>query len=124
MSDRSVCDGKLTQVVANHLGLDLHGVEHLTVVDTNDRANHLGDNDHVSQVGLDNGGLLVLGAGQLGGSQLGNQAHGLGAQASGESSSDSGTAELGELLGLQLHQLGEVNALEGEGLEGSLPLVS
>lgn len=124
MSNRGVGDGELTQVVANHLWLDLNGVENLTVVDTNQGANHLWDDDHVSQVSLDNSRLLVGWRGQLGGSQLGNQAHWLGTQASGESSSDSGTAELGELLGLQFDQLGKVNALEGEGLEGSLPLVS
>lgn len=124
VSDWSVGDGELTQVVANHLWLDLNGVENLTVVDTNQRTDHLWNDNHVSQVGLDNSWLLVGWGGQLGGSQLGNQTHWLGTQTSGESSSDSGSAKLGELLGLQLDQLGKVNALEGEGLEGSLPLVS
>lgn len=124
VSDRSVSDGELTQVVANHLWLDLDGVENLTVVDTNQRTNHLWNDNHVSQVGLDNSWLLVLWSSQLSSSQLGNQTHWLGAQASGESSSDSGTAKLGEFVGLQLQQLCKVNTLEGEGLEGSLPLVS
>lgn len=124
VSDWGVGDGELTQVVANHLWLDLNGVENLTVVDTNQGTNHLWDNDHVSQVGLDNSWLLVGWGGQLGGSQLSDQTHWLSTQTSGESSSNSGTAKLGELLSLQLDQLGKVNALEGEGLEGSLPLVS
>lgn len=124
VSDWGVSDGELTQVVANHLWLDLNGVENLTVVDTNQRANHLRNNNHVSQVGLDNSWLLVGWGSQLGSSQLGNQTHWLGAQTSGESSSHSGATKLGELVGLQLQQLGEVNTLEGEGLEGSLPLVS
>lgn len=124
MSDWGVSDGELTQVVANHLWLDLDGVENLTVVDTNDGADHLWNNNHVSQVGLDNSWLLVSWGSQLGGSQLGNEAHRLGAQTSGESSSDSGTAELGELLGVELQKLLEVNAFEREGLERSLPSVS
>lgn len=112
MSDRSVSDGELTQVVANHLWLDLDGVEHLTVVNTNQGADHLWNNNHVSQMGLDDSWLLVGWSGQLGGSQLGNETHWLGAQASGESSSDSGTAQLGELLGVKLQKLFKVNALE------------
>lgn len=124
VSDRGVCDGEFTQVVADHLRLDLNSVENLTVVDTDDGTDHLWDNDHVSQVGLDNSRLLVGWGGQLSSSQLGNQTHWLGAQTSGESSSDSGAAKLGELLGLHFDQLGKVNTLEGEGLEGSLPLVS
>lgn len=124
VSDWGVGDRELTQVVANHLWLDLNGVENLTVVDTDDGTNHLWDNNHVSQVGLDNSWLLVSWGGQLSSSQLGNQTHWLRAQTSGESSSDSGAAKLGELLGVHLDQLGKVNTLEGEGLEGSLPLVS
>lgn len=121
VSDWGVGDGELTQVVANHLWLDLNGVENLTVVNTNQRANHLWDNNHVSQVGLDDSWLLVGWSSQLGGSQLGDETHWLGTQASGESSSDSGTAELGELVGVHLQKLLKVDALEGEGLEGSLP---
>lgn len=61
MSDWGVGDGKLTQVVAQHLRSDLDLVEGLTVVDTDDRANHLWDNDHVSEVGANDSRLLVLG---------------------------------------------------------------
>ena len=31
----------------------------LAVVDSNNGSNHLGDNDHVSEVGLDHGGFFV-----------------------------------------------------------------
>lgn len=124
VSDWGVGDGELTQVVTNHLWLDLNGVENLTVVDTDNGADHLWDNNHVSQVGLDHSWLLVGWGGQLGGSQLGDQTHWLGTQTSGVSSSDSGTAKLDEVLGLHLQQLLEVNTLKGEGLEDSLSLVS
>ena len=54
-----VGDGELAQVVADHLRLDLHSIEDLAVVHTDDAADHLGDDDHVTEVGLDDGGLLV-----------------------------------------------------------------
>ena len=45
--------------MANHLGLDLDLVELLSTVYGHDTADHLGDNDHITEVGLDCGGLLV-----------------------------------------------------------------
>lgn len=41
--------------------LDFHTVEGLSVVYTNLAANHLGHNDHVTQVGLHNLGLVASG---------------------------------------------------------------
>lgn len=41
--------------------LDLNTVEGLSVVHTNLAANHLGDDDHITQVGLDNLGLVASG---------------------------------------------------------------
>lgn len=48
-------DGELSQVVANHVGLDLNLVEGLAVVHAHHGANHLGDDDHVAQVSADLG---------------------------------------------------------------------
>jgi len=45
--------------VADHLGLDFDLVELLSGVDTDDGADHLGDDNHVTEVGLDEVGLLV-----------------------------------------------------------------
>lgn len=122
VSDRSVGDGEFTQVVADHLGLDFDGVENLTVVNTNDGTDHFWDNNHVSQVGLDNGRLLIRLGSQLGGSQFVDQTHRLGSQSSGESSSDSGTTQLGEFFGWHFQQVLEVDTSEGEGLEHSFSL--
>lgn len=47
VSGGNVGHGELGEVVAGHLGPDLDGVEDLSVVDGNDRADHLGHNDHV-----------------------------------------------------------------------------
>ena len=54
---------------------------HLAVVDSNDRANHLGDDDHVAQVRLDDRGLLVWGRLLLGLAQLLDEAHRLALEA-------------------------------------------
>lgn len=45
--------------MADHLGLDFDLVELLSGVDTDDGADHLGDDNHVTEVGLDEVGLLV-----------------------------------------------------------------
>jgi len=62
VSDRSVGNGELTQIVTNHIGLDVHNVEHLAVVHSDGGADHLRDNDHVSEVGLHDS-RAVVGAG-------------------------------------------------------------
>ena len=49
---------------AKQTHLDFHVHEELAVVDTDDGADHLGDDGHVSQVSLD-GGRLVVGSGGL-----------------------------------------------------------
>jgi hypothetical protein len=66
----------------------------LTHVDTTDGSNHLGDNDHVSQVSLDHGGLLVRTGVLLGQSKLLDEAHGLSLKSSLEPSSGTGVDEL------------------------------
>jgi hypothetical protein len=78
--------------VGGHLGLDLDGGEGLAVlrnvsrcsktggithVDTDDGTDHLGDDDHVTEVGLDHGGLLVGGSVLLGLTELLDETHGL-----------------------------------------------
>ena len=57
--DRLVADAKLGQVVARHLGLDLDLVEGLAVVHADDRADHLGHDEHVAQVRAHGVGLLA-----------------------------------------------------------------
>lgn len=74
--DRLVGDGELSQVEADHLGLDLHLSEGLAVVDADNGANHFGNDDHVAQVGVDDGRLLLNGGLLLGLAQLLDQGEG------------------------------------------------
>lgn len=119
MGNRAVRDGELSQVVADHLGLDLNLVEDLSVVDTNDGSNHLGDNNHVSEVSLDNGGLLVGAGSLLGLSQLSHQTHGLSVESSGQLSAGTGVDNLGEVLNGDSGKVLEVDSSVGELSEGA-----
>merc|ERR1712139_494559 len=58
---RLVGDGELTEVVSDHVGLNLNLVEDLAVVHANDGTDHLREDDHVAEVCLDAGGLLASG---------------------------------------------------------------
>jgi hypothetical protein len=58
VSDRSVGDGELAKVVAYHLGFDVNMIEHLAIVHSHLRVDHLGDNEHVAKVSLDHSGLV------------------------------------------------------------------
>jgi len=66
----------------------------VTHVNTTDGSNHLGNNDHVSQVSLDHGRLLVRSSVLLGESELLDQTHGLSLKSSLEPSSCSGVDKL------------------------------
>ena len=52
--------GVLTEVVANHVGLDFDGVPVLSGVDLSDRPDHVWHDDAVAEMGLDGLGLLTV----------------------------------------------------------------
>jgi hypothetical protein len=90
--------------VANHLGLDLNLVELLAGVDTDNAANHLGDDNHVTEVGLDNIGLLVgLGLG-LGLAKLLDQAHRTALETTVDTTAGTGVDEFPELIGRKVEE--------------------
>eukprot|EP00962_Isochrysis_galbana_P060406 scaffold34836_cov129-Isochrysis_galbana.AAC.1 len=66
MTHGLVRHGELPKVHADHVSLDLNGREDLALVDTNDRADHLWDDDHVAEVRLDDVRLVVGAAVLLG----------------------------------------------------------
>lgn len=98
VTDRLVSDGEFTEVVASHLRLNLDGGEGLAVVDTNNGTNHLGHDDHVSEVGLNHSRLLVGAGLSLGLSELLDETHGSSLKTSLEPPSGTGVDEVDELL--------------------------
>lgn len=84
--------------MANHLRLDLDLVELLAGVDTDDRADHLGDDNHVTEVGLDEVGLLVGLSLLLSLAELLDQAHGLALKTAVDSSAGTRVDDITELV--------------------------
>lgn len=84
--------------MANHFGLNFDLVEGLSGVDTDDGADHLWDNDHVTEVGLDEVGLLVGASLLLGLAQLLDETHGLALQTAVEPSAGTGVNDITELF--------------------------
>lgn len=119
MGHRRVSNGKLSQIVSNHFRLDLHIIKDLSIVDSNDRSNHLGDNDHVPEVGLDCRGLFIGQSLFLGLAKLLDEAHRLALEATGEASTGPGVQELNKLFVRHVQQLLEFQAAEGEDAECS-----
>lgn len=108
--------------MANHLGLDFDLVELLAGVDTDDGADHLGDDDHVTEVGLDEVGLLVGAGLLLGLAELLDQTHGLALETAVEPSAGTGVDEVAELLRAEVEELVEVDTTVGKLAERALGL--
>ena len=94
MLDGPVRARELGEVVADHLGLDFDRVENFAVVDTDDGADHLWDDDHVAEVGLDDGGLLVGRGGLFGLAELLDEAHRLALETALEPPASAGVDDL------------------------------
>jgi hypothetical protein len=90
--------------VANHLRLDLDLVELLARVDTDNRADHLGHDNHVTQVCLDEVWLLVGLGLLLGLSELLDQTHGLALQTAVEATAGACVNDIAELLGGEVEE--------------------
>ena len=90
--------------MADHLRSDLDLVKLLAGVDTDDAADHLGDDNHVSEVSLDEVGLLVGLGVLLGLAQLLDQAHGLPLQTPVDSAAGTGVDDISELLGVKVQK--------------------
>lgn len=92
----------------HHLRLDLHLVELLARINTNDTTNHLRDNDHVPQVRLNEVGLLV-GLGLLFGfAKLLNEAEGTSAQTPVEAATGTGMNNVTKLFGGKVEKAGVI----------------
>ena len=115
---RLVGDGELSQVMTHHLRLDLDLTESLPVVDTNDRADHLGNNNHMAEVSLDDGGLLAYSQILAGLTALSQNVLVLSlVRTTSDLSAETSREEFHELLLRDVEQLLELDALVREGPE-------
>ena len=106
MLDRSVRDTELAEIKPDHLRLDLDLIELLATVDTNHRPNHLGHDDHVAQVRLNQVGLLVRFRGLFRFAELLDQAHRFALQAPVEAAPGSRVHDVAELFGGEVEESG------------------
>jgi len=120
--DRLVRDRKLSQIVTHHFRLDFDLVEFLAGVDTNDAANHFRHDDHVSQVCLDQVGLLIGLGVLLCLAQFLDQTHRAALQSTVESTTGAGMEDVEEFVGWDVEELVEINASVGKLSECSLLL--
>ena len=117
--NRRVRNGEFSEVVSDHLGFDFNLVENLSGVDSDDRADHLGNNDHVTEMGLDDVGLLVGFGFLLGLSEFLDQAHWAALEAAVEPSAGAGVDDFEELFGGQVEEAVEIDSSVREFAEGS-----
>src|SRR5690348_17149418 len=90
--------------MSNHFRLDLDLVELLSGVDTNDRPDHLWDNNHVTQVRLDKIRLLSRLSLLLGLAQLLDQAHRLTLETAVETTARACVHDIAELVRGEVEQ--------------------
>lgn len=117
--DWFVGNGELGEVVTDHLRSDFDLVENFSVVDSDDGADHLWNDDHVSQMGLDWSWLLVCRSVLLGLSELLDETHWLALESSLELSSRSSVDNVHQLFGREVEKRLEINSSELESSEGS-----
>jgi hypothetical protein len=84
--------------VSNHLRLNFDLVEFLSRVDANDATNHLRNHNHVSQMRLDEVGLLIGLGLLLRLTELLDQTHGLALEASVEPTASACVDDITELV--------------------------
>jgi hypothetical protein len=97
-------DGEFSEVVANHLWLDLDLVELLSGVDTDDGTDHLWDDDHVTEVGLDEVWLLVWSGLLLRLAELLDETHWLALKTTVEATAGAGVDDITELVGGEVEE--------------------
>jgi hypothetical protein len=100
--------------VANHLRLDFDLVEFLAGVDADDAADHLGYDNHVTEVRLDEVGLLVGLGLLLGLSQLLDKAHRLALETAVEPTAGTGVDEVTEFFRREVQEPGYISQMSLE----------
>jgi len=77
--------------------LDFNLIKDLSVVNPNNSADHLRDNNHITKVGFDAGGFVISSALELGLAKALDQGKGLALEATVEASTSSAVNEIDEL---------------------------
>lgn len=113
MSNRLVRNREFAQIMTNHFRLNLNLVECLSVINSNNRTNHLRHDDHVTQMGLDDCRLFKRLLLLLCFTQLLDEGHWFAGETSLESSSGTGMDELSELLVAEIKELFKIHSAVG-----------
>lgn len=90
--------------MSNHLRLDFNLVKLLSRVDTDDATNHLRDDDHVSEMGLDEVGLLIWLGFLLCLAELLDQTHRLALETTVEPTTSTSMNDVAELIGGEIEE--------------------
>jgi len=120
--DGLVRDGELPKIVASHLRLDLNRVKDFAIVNANNTADHLWDDDHVTKVGLNNCRLLIWRCFLLRLTQLLDETHGTALEPTLEPPSRTGMDEVDKVLIVHVKELLKLNTAVRKRAERSLLL--
>jgi len=120
--DWLVGQAELAQVVTDHLSLDFDLVERLAVVHGDDAAHHLGQDDRVAQMRLDDSGLLERGRLLLGLAQTLEQSLVLVLETASEASASTAVHHHHKLVIALVKKSVQVNATVSEFTEDTLLL--
>ena len=118
--DGLVGNSELSEVHSSHFGLDFNAAKHLSIVNSNDASDHLRDNDHVAEVGLNSTRLLSGRGVLLGSPEALDKGHRLALETTGHAPASTGSNEVLELLVGKVEKLIKVDSTEGELPEGAL----
>jgi len=110
---------EFSHISSDHVELDFDVSVFLTGVDTNNRSDHFGKDNSVSEVSLDGGGLLTRSEVLLGLSELLNESLIFMLKTSAESSLDSGSEEFNEIFVLEGSKVFKGETSVGELLSGT-----
>lgn len=106
MLHRLITNTELPQIKPHHLRLNLHLIELLPAVNPNHAPNHLGHDNHISEVRFDEIGLLVGFGVLFCFAEFFDQAHGFAFEAAVEAAAGAGMDDVAELFAGEVEESG------------------
>ena len=106
MLHRLITNTKLSQIKPHHLRFNLHLIEFLARVNANHAPNHLGHDNHVAKMGLDEVRFLVGFCVLFGAAEFFDEAHGFAFEATVEAAAGAGVDDVAELFGGEVEESG------------------